>query len=285
MPAVFLGHGSPMNTLASNPHTLAWARFGERVPRPRGVLCVSAHWYVRGTAVTAMARPKTIHDFRGFPQALYEVEYPAPGDPALAGRVKELLAPTAVVEDKTEWGLDHGTWSVLKHVYPQADVPVVQLAIDSTKPLAAHYELARRLAPLRDEGVLVVGSGNVVHNLGMTRWDDAAEPWPWATRFNAEVRSRLLANDYGWFTDMQALGEDGARSIPTPEHYLPLLYVMALRQPDDLLGFLTDGIDLGSISMMSVSIGERQDSPGDRTAGNGEAGKRQRAERGVGISP
>jgi 4,5-DOPA dioxygenase extradiol len=256
MPAVFLGHGSPMNTLARNRHTVAWAQFGERVPRPRGILCVSAHWYIRGTAVTAMPEPATIHDFGGFPKALYEVQYPAPGDPALAARVKRLLAPTTVVEDRTEWGLDHGTWSVLKHVFPKADIPVVQLAIDATQPLAYHYELARRLVRLREEGVLVVGSGNVVHNLGMARWDEGAEPWPWAARFNSDLRSRLLANDHASLTDIGAFGEDGAKSIPTPEHYLPLLYVIALQQPDDRLAFLTDGIELGSIGMMSVSIGE-----------------------------
>lgn len=256
MPAVFFGHGSPMNTLASNPHTLAWARFGARAPRPRGILCVSAHWYIRGTAVTAMALPKTIHDFGGFPAALYEVQYPAPGDPALAARIRELLAPTAIVEDRTEWGLDHGTWSVLKHVYPSAEIPVVQLAIDARMSLEDHYRLAGRLAPLRDEGVLVVGSGNVVHNLRMVRWEDGAEPWPWASHFNSTVRALLLADDHASLADMRALGEDGARSIPTPEHYVPLLYVMALKRPDDRLAFLTDGIDLGSISMMSVSIGE-----------------------------
>ena len=256
MPAVFFGHGSPMNSLARNSHTLAWARFGERAPRPRGILCVSAHWYIRGTAVTAMARPKTIHDFGGFPKALYEVEYPASGDPVLAARVNDLLTPTAVVEDRTEWGLDHGTWSVLKHVYPKADVPVVQLAIDATKPLADHYQLAKRLAPLRDEGVLVIGSGNVVHNLAMALWEEGAEPWPWATRFNSDVRSRLLAKDHASLADMSALGEEGAKSIPTPEHYLPLLYVIALQRPDDRLAILTDGIELGSIGMMSVSIGE-----------------------------
>jgi 4,5-DOPA dioxygenase extradiol len=256
MPTAFFGHGSPMNALELNRHTRAWTQFGERAPRPHAILCVSAHWYIRGTAVTAMSQPKTIHDFGGFPKALYEVQYPAPGDPALAARVKELLAATTVVEDVSEWGLDHGTWSVLKHVYPEADVPVVQLAIDSTKPLAAHYQLARRLAPLRDEGVLIVGSGNVVHNLGMVRREHNAEPWPWATRFNSEVRSRLIANDHPSLADINALGEAGAKSIPTPEHYVPLLYVIALQRPDDRLAFLTDGIDLGSISMMSISIGQ-----------------------------
>jgi 4,5-DOPA dioxygenase extradiol len=255
MPVAFFGHGSPMNALASNSHTSAWAGFGRSAPRPRGILCVSAHWYIRGTAVTAMTRPQTIHDFRGFPKALYEVQYPAPGDPALAARVKALLTPTAVVQDLTEWGLDHGAWSVLNHVYPKADVPVVQFAIDATKPLAAHYQLAKRLAPLRDEGVLVVGSGNVVHNLEMVRWEEGSEPWPWAARFNSDVRSRLVANDHASLVDMSALGEDGAKSIPTPEHYVPLLYVIALQRPGDRLAFITDGIDLGSISMMSVSIG------------------------------
>jgi 4,5-DOPA dioxygenase extradiol len=258
MPAVFFGHGSPMNTLQTNPHTAAWAQFGQRAQRPRGVVCVSAHWYVRGTAVTAMQHPKTIHDFSGFPPALYDVQYPAPGDPALAARVKELLAPTEVIEDTSQWGLDHGTWSVLKHVYPQADIPVVQLAIDGTKPLDYHYEMARHLAPLREEGVLVAGSGNVVHNLGAVAWEAGAAPFPWATRFNDAIRSRLLANDHAWLVDMVAMGADGALSIPTPEHYLPLLYVLALQRPDDHLAFLTDGIELGSISMMSVSIGEHR---------------------------
>jgi 4,5-DOPA dioxygenase extradiol len=255
MPAVFFGHGSPMNTLESNRHTLAWEQFGQSAPRPSGILCVSAHWYVRGTAVTAMPRPRTIHDFGGFPKALYEVQYPAPGDPALASRVRQLLAPTEVDEDTSEWGLDHGTWSVLKHVYPDADVPVVQLAIDGTKPPAYHYELAKRLAPLRDEGVLVVGSGNVVHNLAAVVWEPGAAPHPWATRFNETVRSLLLAGDHTALTEMSALGEDGARSIPTPDHYLPLLYVIALQQPGDPVAFLTDGIELGSISMMSVAVG------------------------------
>jgi 4,5-DOPA dioxygenase extradiol len=266
MPAVFFGHGSPMNALEMNRHTAAWAQFGKRVPRPRGIVCVSAHWYIRGTAVTAMSNPKTIHDFGGFPQALFEVQYPAPGDPALAARVKELLAPTAVIEDTSGWGLDHGTWSVLKHVYPEADIPVVQLAIDGTKSLGYHYELAKRLAPLRDEGVLVAGSGNVVHNLRTVAWDAGAAPHPWATRFNEAVRSRLLANDHASLVDMDALGADGAMSIPTPEHYLPLLYVIALRRPDDRLVFLTDGIELGSIGMMSVSIGEARAGDGAGTA-------------------
>jgi 4,5-DOPA dioxygenase extradiol len=244
-----------MNALQRNRYTTAWQHFGQRTPRPMSILCISAHWYTRGTAVTAMNRPKTIHDFGGFPQALYEVEYPAPGDPQLASRVIELLSGTNVVADRSEWGLDHGTWSVLKHLYGQADIPVVQLSIDGTQPLAHHYELAKSLSALRDEGVLVVGSGNVVHNLPMAMRAEGAEPFTWATRFNDSVRSRLIAHDHASLANMAALGEDGSMSIPTPEHYLPLLYVIALRRADDSLQFIVDGIEMGSISMMSVALG------------------------------
>jgi len=256
MPAVFFGHGSPMNALEKNRHTISWERFGKSIPRPTAVLCVSAHWYTQGTAVTAMEQPKTIHDFGGFPQALYDVQYPAPGDPVLAARIKDLLAPTDIVEDTSGWGLDHGTWSVLKHVYPNADIPVVQLSIDATQPLPYHYELAKRLAPVRDEGVLIVGSGNVVHNLGAASWGSRPAPLAWATRFNDSVRSRLMEQDHASLVDVP--GDDAAMSIPTPEHYLPLLYVIALQRPDDRLEILTDGIELGSISMMSIVIGADQ---------------------------
>jgi 4,5-DOPA dioxygenase extradiol len=243
-----------MNTLQRNRYTMAWQDFGACTPRPRSILCVSAHWYTRGTAVTMMERPKTIHDFGGFPQALYEVEYPAPGDPKLAARVIELLAGTPVAADRSEWGLDHGTWSVLKHVYPRADIPVVQLSIDGTQPLVYHYELAKRLAPLRDEGVLVVGSGNVVHNLRAMRTPDA-KPYPWAVRFNEGVRFRLIAREHAALANLAALGEDAAMSIPTPEHYLPLLYVIALEGAGDSLQFMVDGIELGSIGMLSIALG------------------------------
>ena len=201
-----------------------------------------------------MQRPKTIHDFGGFPQALYQVEYPAPGDAPLAARVIDLLANLPVHADSTEWGLDHGTWSVLKHVYPQADIPVVQLSIDGTQPLAYHYALAQSLAPLRDEGVLVVGSGNVVHNLRAATRAEGAVALAWAARFNDRVRAMLIAHDHAALANMEALGEDGALSIPTPEHYLPLLYVLALRRADDQLDFLVDGIELGSVSMMSFAL-------------------------------
>lgn len=256
MPTAFFGHGSPMNALERNRYTLAWEQFGLTAPRPQGILCVSAHWYTRGTAVTAMRRPKTIHDFGGFPQELYDVEYPARGDPVLAARVSRLLHPTEVIEDSSAWGLDHGAWSVLKHAYPEADIPVVQMSLDASQPLAYHYQLAKNLAPLRDEGVLVMGSGNVVHNLGMAKWGDDSAPFEWATRFNAYVHARLLANDHAALADMDSMGADAALSVPTPEHYLPLLYVIALQRPCDVMALLTDGIELGSISMMSIALYE-----------------------------
>lgn len=254
MPAVFFGHGSPMNALARNRYTDAWRYVGESVPKPRTILAVSAHWTTRGTAVTAMARPRTIHDFGGFPKALFELEYPAPGDPQLAARVRELLAPTEVRLDQS-WGLDHGTWSVLVHAFPNADVPVVQLSLDATQPPSFHYDLAARLAPLRDEGVLIVGSGNVVHNLGLMQWTDGAPPYNWAVRFNETVRDHLLGRRHKALTDMQALGGDARLSIPTPEHYLPLLYCIAQQGPGDTLSFPVDGIEYGAIGMLTVAIG------------------------------
>jgi 4,5-DOPA dioxygenase extradiol len=253
MPAVFFGHGSPMNTLERNRHTEAWQAAGRQLPRPKAILAVSAHWYIRGVAVTAMANPQTIHDFGGFPPALHAYQYPAPGDPALAARVRDLLAPVALGLDH-EWGLDHGTWSVLAHVYPNADIPVVQLAIDRTQPAAFHYELGRRLAPLRDEGVLIVGSGNVVHNLGVIQWGDRAAPYPWALLFNRTFRENLERGTHEPLIDYAGQGEAARMSIPTPDHYLPALYVLGAQRDDDTLSILTDGIELGSISMLSFAF-------------------------------
>jgi 4,5-DOPA dioxygenase extradiol len=255
MPAIFFGHGNPMNALADNEYTRAWAAVGAEVPRPRAVLCVSAHWYLPGTAVTAMERPRTIHDFGGFPRELFEFKYPAPGDVELAGRVRELLAPVPVASDE-RWGLDHGTWSVLCHVFPEADVPVVQLSMDETQPAAFHYEIGRRLAPLRDEGVLIVGSGNVVHNLHAYSWGrHAVEPFDWAVRFEERARGLLVAGDDGPLVNYEALGKDALLSAPTPEHFLPLLYVMALRREGEQVSFPVEGFDGGSVSMLSVKIG------------------------------
>lgn len=254
MPAVFFGHGSPMNALERNRHTEAWTAAGDRFGKPKAILAISAHWYIRGTAVTAMAKPPTIHDFGGFPPALHAVQYPAPGDPALAERVRELLAPLAVQLDH-EWGLDHGTWSVLVHAYPDADVPVVQLALDGTQPPAFHYELGRRLGALRDEGVMLVGSGNVVHNLRVIQWGDAVASYPWATRFNDEVRACLSRREHGPLMAYEAQGDTARMAVPTPEHYLPLLYVIGAQRDDEALTILTDGIELGSISMLSFAVG------------------------------
>jgi 4,5-DOPA dioxygenase extradiol len=255
LPAVFFGHGNPMNALLENQYTQAWRRIGEAMPKPRTVLSVSAHWYVPGTAVTAQEAPRTIHDFGGFPKELYEVHYPAPGNPELAGRVRELLAPVPVALDDS-WGLDHGTWSVLKHVYPAADVPVVELAIDETKPPEFHFEVGRRLAPLREEGVLIAGSGNLVHNLHAYAWGrHMLEPYDWATRFETRARSLLLAGETKPLIEYETLGRDALLSIPTPDHYLPLLYVLGARRPGDAVTFPVEGVDGGSISMLAVQVG------------------------------
>lgn len=254
MPAVFFGHGSPMNALEQNRFTEAWQKIGASMPKPKAILCVSAHWYIRATAVTAMQQPRTIHDFGGFPRELFAVRYPASGRPELAARVRALLAPVPVQLDQT-WGLDHGAWSVLVHVFPDADVPVVQLSIDASKPAHWHYELATRLAPLRNEGVLIAGSGNVVHNLGTIRWGEDAPAFDWATRLNEKVRNHLRAREHRALIEFESFGADGLLSIPTPEHYLPLLYVLAQQQPDETVSVPLDGIELGSISMLTAVVG------------------------------
>jgi 4,5-DOPA dioxygenase extradiol len=252
MPAIFFGHGSPMNALDQNDYTRAWAVLGARY-RPRAILMVSAHWYLPGVAVTAQERPRTIHDFGGFPRALFEVEYPAPGDAALVDRVIELLGPD--VRRDRDWGLDHGTWSVLVHAYPKADVPVVQLSIDETRPAAFHYDLAKKLRALRDEDVLIAGSGNVVHNLHEYAWGGSTQERDWATRFEARAKELLLAGDHTPLIDYESLGSDAMLSIPTPEHYLPLLYVAAQQRAGETVSFPIDGIEGGSLSMLSVVVG------------------------------
>ena len=255
MPAIFFGHGNPLNALQRNDYTTGWATIGQGIPRPKAVLAVSAHWYLPGTAVTAMPTPRTIHDFGGFPRELYEVKYPAPGDPNLAQRVKGLLAPILVGLD-LRWGLDHGTWSVLRHVFPGADVPVVQLSIDETQPPASHYEIGKRLATLRDEGILVIGSGNLVHNLHTYAWGQhAVKPFDWAVRFEQFARNLLLKGEDAPLIEYEALGSDAMLSAPTPDHYLPLLYVLGLRRPGERVSFPVEGFDGGSISMLTVQIG------------------------------
>jgi 4,5-DOPA dioxygenase extradiol len=255
MPALFFGHGNPLNALETNAYTEAWRAIGRSLPRPRAILAVSAHWYLPSTRVTAAGAPRTIHDFGGFPRALYEVRYGAPGDAALADRVAALLAPTPVWPDE-EWGLDHGAWSVLCHVFPDADVPVVQLSIDETQPAAFHHDLGRRLGALRDEGVLVIGSGNLVHNLHAYAWGrHPVEPFDWAVRFERRARELLLAGDHGPLVAYETLGRDAELSVPTPEHYLPLLYVLGVRREGEPVRFPVEGIDGGSVSMLTVQVG------------------------------
>src|SRR5690242_1345555 len=240
-PSIFLAHGSPMNALADNRYTRAWRAFGERVT-PRAVLAISAHWVTRGTAVTAMEHPRTIHDFGSFPRELFEVEYRAPGDPQLAQRVQELLMPTPVTLDQEQWGLDHGTWSVLRHVYPDADIPVVQLSIDETRPAAFHYDIGKMLAPLRKEGILMIGSGNLVHNLhAYASGRHSRDPYDWATRFENAAKQLMLADDLEPLVDYERLGPDVVLSIPTPDHYLPLLYVLGTRQQSERIRFPVEG--------------------------------------------
>lgn len=255
MPAVFIGHGNPMNAIDNNAYAAAWRRLAATLPRPRAVLSVSAHWYVAGGRVTVSDRPTTIHDFAGFPRKLYEVSYPAPGSPELARHIADMLAPVAIEFD-TEWGLDHGTWSVLVHMYPDADIPVVQLSIDETLTAAEHYDLGRHLRSLREDGILILGSGNVVHNLRAYAGDRSPiVPYPWAIRFNSWLREAIMA---GRFEDVVAYeqgGADAELAVPTPEHYLPLLYVLATHSGDEPVSLPVDGFDGGSISMLGVRVG------------------------------
>jgi 4,5-DOPA dioxygenase extradiol len=254
-PAIFFGHGNPMNALYRNVYTEGWAAIGNSIPRPKAVLCISAHWYLPGTEVTGMSAPRTIHDFGGFPRELYQVEYPAPGSPIVAARVSQLLAPVPVASDHS-WGLDHGTWSVLCHVFPEADVPVVQLSIDETRAPEFHYELAKKLQPLRDEGVLIIGSGNIVHNLHTYAWGKhEVQPFDWAIRFERLARDLLVKGDHGPLVAYEQLGKDALLSAPTPDHYLPLLYVIALQREGEQVSFPVEGFDGGSISMLTVQIG------------------------------
>ena len=244
-----------MNALQTNAWTRGWAALGSTLPRPRAVLSISAHWYITGTAVTAMDSPRTIHDFGGFPRELFAVRYPAPGDAALGARVRELLAPLPVSADLT-WGLDHGTWSVLCHLFPQADVPVVQLSIDETQPSRFHYELGARLQPLRDEGILLLGSGDIVHNLHAYAWGRHPQaPYDWALRFEAHVRGALMRGDHAPLIDYAILGRDAVLAVPTPEHYLPLLYVIGASLPGEGVSFPVEGMDGGSVSMLAVQFG------------------------------
>lgn len=255
LPSIFFGHGNPMNALQHNAWTKGWRGLGEKLDKPKAILSVSAHWNQPGTAVTALAQPRTIHDFGGFPRELFEVQYPAPGAPELAARIEQLLSPQPVAMDRS-WGLDHGTWSVLVHAFPEADIPVVQLSIDETKAASWHYETAKKLAPLRDEGVLIMGSGNLVHNLHAYSWGrHPVDPYDWAVRFEAMAREALSAGDFTPLVYYETLGRDAILAAPTPDHYLPLLYVLAQRREGEPVSYPVEGFDGGSISMLSVQIG------------------------------
>ncbi len=248
---MFLGHGSPMNVLQDNAFTRAWGDLGRRLPRPRAIVCISAHWESKGVLVNSAPRPRTIHDFYNFPPELYAITYPAPGDPGLAKRIEALLAPTARA-DLDGWGFDHGAWGVLKFLYPEADIPVVMLSQDLRKSAAEHYAVGQALAPLRDEGVMILGSGNIVHNL--RRFDRSATTGlDWAERFNEAVKARVLSGDHAALINYPSLGPDAPLSVPEAEHYHPLLYVLGARRPEDRVELLTDQV-LGSLSMTSVVL-------------------------------
>jgi len=258
MPAVFFGHGSPMNAL-EGPYLRIWQALGAALPQPRAILMISAHWYVPELALTAQAAPPTIHDFQGFPAELYQIQYPAPGAGWLVERVTSLLQPLEI-RPAQDWGLDHGTWSVLRHSHPAASVPVVQLSIDRRQPPEFHYELGRRLAVLRDEGVLLAGSGDVVHNLRLLRRDGSNAPYDWALRFQDTVKDAITARRHAALCDWQALGADAALAIPTQEHWLPLLYVLGAQRDADVVTLFGDAIELGAVSMLGVVLDVRHHS-------------------------
>ncbi len=255
LPAIFFGHGNPMNAVTQNRYTQAWRTIGGQMSRPKAILSISAHWFVPGTGITVSTSPRTIHDFGGFPRELYQVQYPAPGDPDLARRVQKMLSPLQVELDDS-WGLDHGTWSVLTHVYPEADVPVVQLSIDEGQPGVFHFEVGKKLAPLREEGILIVGSGNLVHNLHAYAWGrHMPDPYDWAVRFETEAKQRMLAGEYKSLINYERLGAEARLAVPTPDHYLPMLYVLGAQQEGERIQFPVEGVDGGSISMLAVQIG------------------------------
>lgn len=257
MPVLFVGHGSPMNGIEDNEFSRRWTSMAQEIPEPAAVLVVSAHWFTRGTKITAMDFPKTIHDFGGFPPALYEVQYPAPGNSILAAETAALLH-SAHVELDHDWGLDHGTWTIVRHMYPKANIPVLQLSIDYTKGPQYHYELAKELQALRRKGVLIIGSGNMVHNLRMVAWDklDAGEyGFDWAREINGKFKSLIMAGDHAPLINYSSLGKEALMAIPTPEHYLPLMYTLGVKSDKDPVSFFNDKAVGGSLTMTSVKLG------------------------------
>ena len=256
MPVLFLGHGSPMNAIEENEFVTGWRNIGSTIPKPKTILCVSAHWETRGTFVTSMEKPKTIHDFGGFPKALYDVQYPAPGSPELAKETQHIIKKAEVGMDE-KWGLDHGTWTVIKHLYPEADVPVVQLSLDYNQSPQYHYDLAKELSSLRTKGVLIIGSGNMVHNLGMVAWDklNADEyGFDWALEAREKMKSYIAGGDHPSLINYESQGRAFRLSVPTPEHFLPLLYALALKEESEKITFFNDNIIAGSLAMTSIKI-------------------------------
>ena len=257
MPVLFLGHGSPMNAIEDNEFSRGWRKEGAALPRPSAILCISAHWETNGTFVTAMERPRTIHDFGGFPPELYAVEYPAPGSPLLARQTQQSITRSSIGLDTEQWGLDHGAWSVIKHLFPGADVPVVQLSLDYSLSPAAHYELARELAVLRKKGVLIVGSGNMVHNLRKVAWDKMHEPdfaFDWAQEASARMKEMVLSRNHRALMDYRSGGTAFDLAVPTPEHFLPLLYVLAQQGTKDTVSLFNDKAVMGSLTMTCVKV-------------------------------
>lgn len=257
LPVLFIGHGSPMNGIEDNEFSQTWAKMGKEVTRPKAVIVVSAHWLTRGTHVTAMEEPKTIHDFGGFPQALFDVEYPAKGSPELAKETAKLITSTDVGLDH-DWGLDHGTWTVVRHMYPDADIPVLQLSIDYGKPAEYHYNLAKQLSTLRKKGVLIIGSGNMVHNLRMIDWRKLNEPnygFDWAIEMNDIFKQKIQGGDHKALMEYEKLSKSAKLAIPTPDHYYPLMYILGLQDNKDELNFFNDKLVGGSLNMTSVKIG------------------------------
>jgi Uncharacterized conserved protein len=252
MPVLFVGHGSPMNAIEDNEYSRTWSQIGQKLPRPQAILCISAHWETPAPQLTGMPHPKTIHDFYGFPRELNEKQYPAPGSPQLVERVSQLLGTDRVSPDQ-RWGLDHGTWSVLARMYPQADIPVVQLSLAHSRDGQFHYDLGKLLAPLREEGILILGSGNVVHNLGMISFDGA--PYPWAVEFDQKVKDCIEKNDHTPLIHFQEQGRAAALAINSAEHYLPLLYILSLQQPGEKASFYCESVNMGSLSMRCVQFG------------------------------
>jgi len=256
MPALFLGHGSPMNAIEENEFVAGFRKAALEIPKPNAILCISAHWETRGTAVTVMDKPKTIHDFTGFPPALYEVQYPAPGSPDLARETKDLVKKTDVQLDEA-WGLDHGAWSVIRHLYPKADVPVIQMSLDRYQPAQYHYDLAKEIASLRDKGVLIIGSGNMVHNLGLLAWDKLNQEgfaFDWAKDASEKMKNFILGGNHDQLIKYKEQGRAFNLAIPTAEHYLPLLYVLALKNEKDNVSLFNDKAVAGSLTMTSVKI-------------------------------